>query len=562
MAQTYTYDDFTSALAASGTADQWSTADLKLAESNPDFGMTLLQLKTDYAAATTDEERALINTQANELRSSYGNYTGGTDGSGYYLNTISPSSFTYDDAPTYSSTYSDDISSAYDALTNYGTYSYDEEEPEYSSRWQDTIDSLINDILNYEDFSYSTDTDPLYSNYRKQYLREAERATADALGEAAATTGGIASSYATTAAAQAGQYYTAQLADVIPELYELAYNEWLNDYSLLQSDLTTVQTQEDTEYSQYLDELSQYNTNREFDYNAWYDYYNMLNNNLTAAQSLDDTEWEQYLTALSQYNTDRDFYYSQYLDEIESQSDERSEALSNAITAASYGDYSQLQELGINTDSAQYDYALQNAVTAATYGDYSQLAALGVDVSNAEYDYALQNAITAASYGDYSGLAALGIDTSSLTSTGSSYSSGSSSSGSSSSSTATSEELGIVATMQSLGNDTLAYEYLISLGYTNAITANLWELYQEAQSSASSGTNSGAGTATTVSSASDLGTNATNLLNNMTRATSQAGSVAALQEAMEEYIDKIASMAAAGGISEAEADYLLSLLGG
>ena len=50
--------------------------------------------------------------------------------------------------------------------------------------------ALLDAILNREDFSWSKDTDPLYGQYRKSYLREGDRATADALGQAAAASGG------------------------------------------------------------------------------------------------------------------------------------------------------------------------------------------------------------------------------------------------------------------------------------------------------------------------------------------------------------------------------------
>ena len=53
----YTYDDFTKALNELGY--QLSDADLALAQSNPDAGMSLLQYKQDYANATTAEAKAL-----------------------------------------------------------------------------------------------------------------------------------------------------------------------------------------------------------------------------------------------------------------------------------------------------------------------------------------------------------------------------------------------------------------------------------------------------------------------------------------------------------------------
>lgn len=77
----YTYDDFQKA--ASGSNVNFSQYDLDLAKKYPEFGMSVLDLKKQYAGATTAEQRALINAKANQLRSSYGNYTAGADGSQY-----------------------------------------------------------------------------------------------------------------------------------------------------------------------------------------------------------------------------------------------------------------------------------------------------------------------------------------------------------------------------------------------------------------------------------------------------------------------------------------------
>ena len=92
MAKTYTYDDFKKALAASGLSGQFSDADLRLAEQNPDAGMSILTYKQDYKNATTDEARALANAGANAVRESFGEYTAGADGSGFYKTMDSPGS--------------------------------------------------------------------------------------------------------------------------------------------------------------------------------------------------------------------------------------------------------------------------------------------------------------------------------------------------------------------------------------------------------------------------------------------------------------------------------------
>lgn len=381
MASKYTYEDFTKAATAAGLMGNFSEADLRLAQSNPDAGMSILQYKQDYRNATTDEARALANLGAEGVRSSYGNYTGGNDGGGFYLDPLSPGSFNAGTAPTYTNNYAGDIAALYEQQKNYGSYDYGIPQPEYTNRYDATIQDLLGQIVNREEFSYDPAADPLYGQYRKQYAREGQRATADALGAAAAASGGIASSYANTAAAQAGNYYAAQMTDKIPELYQLAYNKYLSDYNMKLSDLGAVQGAEQSDYDKFLNELQQYNTNRTFDYNAWLDEYNMINNNLQTASGLEQLEYTKYLNDLNQYNTDREFNYGVLLDEINSQTAERNEAMNKALTAAEYGDYSFLQDMGINTANNPTDWERQYnlALLAAEYGDFSGLQALGIN---------------------------------------------------------------------------------------------------------------------------------------------------------------------------------------
>lgn len=377
---TYTYEQFEQAAKNSGLYNQFSSADLSLAQQNPDAGMSILKYKQDYVNATTDEARALANLGAEGIRSSYGNYKGGDDGGSFYLDPLSPSSFNAGNAPTYTNNYAGDIADLYAQQKNYGSYDYGIPAPEYNNRYDDTIQQLLGEILNREDFSYDPTTDPLYSQYRKQYAREGQRATQDALGAAAAASGGIPSSYAATAATQAGDYYTAQMTDKIPELYQLAYNKYLNDYNMQLSDLGAVQGAEQSDYDKYLNELQQYNTDRAFDYNAWMDEYNMIANNLQTASGLEQLEYTKFLNDLNQFNTDREFNYGVLLDEINSQTAERNEAMNKALTAAEYGDYSFLQDMGIDTSGNPTDWERQYnlALLAAEYGDFSGLQGMGI----------------------------------------------------------------------------------------------------------------------------------------------------------------------------------------
>ena len=99
----------------------------------------------------------------------------------------------------------------------------------YSSPYNATLQQAIAGIGSSQWGGWDKDTDESYKAYRKEYLREADRTMQDVLGQYAQNTGGIAGSSAIAAASQAADYQKAQLADKIPELYDVAYGRYMQD---------------------------------------------------------------------------------------------------------------------------------------------------------------------------------------------------------------------------------------------------------------------------------------------------------------------------------------------
>ena len=278
-----------------GKGQSWSQWDLETARKNPAFGASMLTYKQDWAEATDQAGRTAANQAAEALRRQYGSYLGGSDGSKYY-GLGGPGS--------YQSGYQDRISEILDEMNNYRDFDYGPA-PTYNNRYQETLDELLGQVQNYGPFTWSKEEDPAYSAYAKQYRREGQRATADAMAQAAALTGGQVSTAAATAASQAGDYYAGQLADVIPQLYENAYQRYLSDYSLLADQLGQVQQAEQLDYAKYEDELGQYNADRNLSYDQWLQGYNMLSGNLSAFQGQDQTEYGRLLDQI-EYNMQQD----------------------------------------------------------------------------------------------------------------------------------------------------------------------------------------------------------------------------------------------------------------
>lgn len=220
----YTYEEFLSRAEKAGLKNQFSSYDMDLAKKYPEFGISMLSLKQQWANASTPSAKAVANEEANKLRAVYGSYTGGSDGSLYIpTGKQTASSFSYEQAPSY--------------------------ENKYTSKQQELLDR----VTNYEPFSYDPESDPVRIAYSKQYRREGQRAAADALATGAAATGGIPSTHAQTAASQARDYYAAKEADIIPELYEDAYGRYLDEFRLRQAALEAINEQESIDYARFLD---------------------------------------------------------------------------------------------------------------------------------------------------------------------------------------------------------------------------------------------------------------------------------------------------------------------
>ena len=140
------------------------------------------------------------------------------------------------------------------------------ERPTYKNSYERDISRLLEKLLNTKSFSYNPYDDDLYEFYRQQYIREGDRAMEDLLGELSVSTGGVASSYAVSAAAQARENYNRKLTDKIPELYEDAYERYIDGIEKDESTLKLLQALSDGEYKRYLDSIELYNKERELDY--------------------------------------------------------------------------------------------------------------------------------------------------------------------------------------------------------------------------------------------------------------------------------------------------------
>lgn len=287
-----TYEQFYNAAKNAGLYGQFSAEDLELARKYPDFGLSILSLKKEWNGASTPEAKAAANAAANELRRSYGGYSGGGDGINVTSAGLSPAS--------YRGVYNDAIDSLLSSAASYGGFSYGAA-PKYDNRYDSTQQALLSKIIDREPFSYDAAEDPSYAAYKKEYLREGQRAARNAVAETAARSAGIPSSYAATAASQAADYYAAKLSDALPTLYQQAFERYMDEQGLKYRDLSAVNDLEQADYSKYQQQLKQYNADRDQSYKEYLDRYDMLMKNIAAYEDADDRAYGRTLDQI-EYN--------------------------------------------------------------------------------------------------------------------------------------------------------------------------------------------------------------------------------------------------------------------
>ena len=183
----------------------------------------------------------------------------------------------------------------------------------------------------------------------------------DTLGEVAARTGGMASSYATSAANQANNYYMSALADKIPELRQMAYEAYLQGVQGQRDDLSMLLGLESMDYEKYLNSLGQWNTDRNFDYGIWRDQVN-------DERYEQETDYSKQLAAAELMASVGDF--SGYAS-IWGLTEDQTKLLVNS--------FAQQQS------TSQQQAARELADWYAQYGDFSKLKELGVDTSYLDF---------------------------------------------------------------------------------------------------------------------------------------------------------------------------------
>ena len=133
----------------------------------------------------------------------------------------------------------------------------------YQNPYQKQLDQLVSDYLG-SSFSYNQSRDPAAQAYRENYIQNGQRAMQDTMAQAAARTGGLASSYATQAGQQAYNSYMSDLNAQLAGLRQQAIDNYLSDQALQQNRINTVaslgQQAENSYYNRINDAMNRWAT--------------------------------------------------------------------------------------------------------------------------------------------------------------------------------------------------------------------------------------------------------------------------------------------------------------
>lgn len=238
---------------------------------------------------------------------------------------------------------------------------------EYQSKYMGLADEVLNNYLNREKFSYDLNGDALYQQYKDKYTTQGKLAMQDTMAQAAAMTGGYGNSYAATVGNQAYQASLQNLNDIVPELYQMAYDQYqqegqdmLNQYGLLtdrdsidygryRDTVADWQTERDYLTNLYNAErtydYNKYSDNRNFDYSVYSDNRNFAYNQYESDRNL----------AYTQYESDRNLAYTDYRNDIADQ--QWQQTFDQALAEFAY----QQQRDVIADDQWQQSFDLQQA---------------------------------------------------------------------------------------------------------------------------------------------------------------------------------------------------------
>lgn len=132
---------------------------------------------------------------------------------------------------------------------------------------------LYDELMSRKDFTFDLNGNVLYNQLKDVHVKQGQLAMQDTIGQASAMTGGYGNSYAVSAGQQAYQQSLDSLNEKVPEIYQLALEQYQLEGQNLMDKYGIAANERDFAYGQYMDD-------RDFDYQKHRD-------------SVADSQWQE-----------------------------------------------------------------------------------------------------------------------------------------------------------------------------------------------------------------------------------------------------------------------------
>ena len=167
---------------------------------------------------------------------------------------------------------------------------------------QGWLNDVLENIKNGKEFSYDLNGDALYQQYKDKYIQQGKMAMQDTMGQAAAMTGGYGNSYAASVGNQAYQSQLNNLNDIIPELYQMAYDKYNQDRQGLYNQYSMLSQDKEMEYGMQMDKYNRLLADRDYADSSYYSGANLYGSELDRTNSAAQQAWQNEFNTWTENN--------------------------------------------------------------------------------------------------------------------------------------------------------------------------------------------------------------------------------------------------------------------
>lgn len=223
----------------------------------------------------------------------------------------------------------------------------------YVNPYAGQMEDLYQSITERQPFQYDVNADVMYQNLRDQYISGGQMAMMDTMGQAAQMTGGYGNSYAQGVGQQAYQGYLQGLNDQIPNLYDMALQNYIQQGDAMLQQYGMLQDIAADDYGKWLDQ-------RNYDYQVSRDEADdaFRNQQFEYQQEQDqaDRDYQAQRDATNDAFRNQEFEYQQEQDQADRDYQAQRDATNDAFRNQQF-EYQQAQDQADRDYQAQRDAA-------------------------------------------------------------------------------------------------------------------------------------------------------------------------------------------------------------